>query len=94
MFPLWFNNFPPNSVSSVSSVVKNLSHPKSPCPLRTLWFKTIPQGFIPLRLNLPPQYPRKDQRRYNRRIALYDKLRGVDIQLAPSDFFVRNRSRV
>ena len=39
---------------------------------------------------LPPQQISKDQRRNNRRITLHYKLRGIDIQLAPGNFFVWN----
>src|SRR5574343_496800 len=43
---------------------------------------------------LPSQNPSENQWRYNCSIAFHDEFRRVDIQFSPSNFFVRNRSRI
>lgn len=47
------------------------------------------QAFIKMKnLSLLPQDPCKNQWRYNSSVTFYNKFRGVDIQLAPGNFFV------
>jgi hypothetical protein len=58
--------------------------------------RDMPLGMPPGRyyIALPAQHPGKDQRCHDCSIALYYELRGMNIEFAPSDLFIRNRAGV